>query len=136
MGKLKTCSFCHKESRLFYSTPPCCGAWRCKASYNRLKCKKGTSVPKTKKVPKIKSFSDKKIKELAIYRKLRDEYINKNPLCEVCGSPNSLTLHHKKTRAYHLCDISVFMTTCFHCHEKIHREDKWARDSGYLLNSR
>ena len=37
MAKLKTCSFCGKETKLFYSKPPCCGDWRCKKKYHEKK---------------------------------------------------------------------------------------------------
>lgn len=89
---------------------------------------------KTKKP--IANFSDKMLIELRKYRKLRDKYFEKNPYCEFkgCGSPN-IVLHHKKTREYHLCDVSVFMSCCDYHHRWIHENDKEARELGYLLQS-
>lgn len=136
MAKTKQCSICKTEvQKLWYSNPPTCPRQSCIAKRNAMKSKKGTNSPEKKKVSKIKPISDRKQKELVVYRKLRDEYMDRHPNCEICGTNRDLTLHHKKTREYHLCDVDVFMTLCFTCHNKVHDNDKWARDNGYLLNS-
>lgn len=90
-----------------------------------------------KKVARIKPISDKKQKELAVYRKLRDQYMKSHPMCEVRSdvcTGKSIDLHHKKPRAFHLLDVDVYMATCRMCHMKIERDDAWARENGYKLN--
>lgn len=137
MAKRKICSFCNKESKLFYSSPPCCGSWRCKSLYNQLKSKKGISTLPCKKVNKIKTFSDKKMKELAVYRKLRDEYLNRKPFCEI-KSPKctgiTTELHHKKPRRYFLCDISSFCASCRACNTYVEENHEWARQNGFKID--
>lgn len=90
-----------------------------------------------KKRSVIAPISEKKAKELVLYRKLRDEYMKAHPVCEVKSevcTGRSEDLHHKKPRAYYLTDVSVFMAVCRSCHEKIEREDSWAREKGFKLN--
>jgi hypothetical protein len=73
-----------------------------------------------------------KLKE---YRMLRDAYMSGNPICEVSGCGRVANdLHHRKPRAHHLCDVSIFMAVCRGCHTKIESDDIWARSKGYKLN--
>lgn len=109
------------------------------------------SVPKgTYKAKKrISPFSQKKLDDLAIYRPIRDKYLDEHRWCEVdgCGKP-STNLHHKATRTGYaddwareneiklLWDVRYFMACCGVCHPfKIHQEanDGWARKHGYLI---
>lgn len=107
-----------------------------------LKSSKGKITPKVKdnslkptKSKRIKPISDKKLEELKEYRLLRDAYMKNHEICEVKGcSRLSQDLHHKKPRAYYLCDTSIFMATCRQCHTKIESEDAWARENSYKLN--
>lgn len=87
-----------------------------------------------KKSSLIKPVSDKKKKELVLYRKLRDEYMKKNPVCEWCRAKLSSDLHHKKPRAYYLCDVSVFSALCRECHDRCEKDDAAARKAGFKLN--
>ena len=100
------------------------------------KRKSVTTGLKSTKNTKIKSVSNKKLEELKQYRILRDEYMSNHTICEVKDC-NRLAedLHHSKNRAYYLCDVSVFKAVCRLCHTRIHSEDKWARDNGYLESS-
>ena len=107
-----------------------------------LKSSKGKITPKVKESSlkpttskRIKPISDKKLEELKEYRLLRDAYMKNHDICEVKGcSRLAQDLHHKKPRAYYLCDTSIFMATCRQCHTKIESEDSWARENGYKLN--
>lgn len=137
--KLKTCGICEKEFPRLWKAKTrehpamcqsCWTAYKAPESDDHDKVK-AKAVQKKKRSP-IAPISAKKAKELVKYRKLRDEYMRANPVCEVCGSRKNLTLHHKKSRQFFLCDVSVFMVACFTCHEKIHREHKWAEENGYI----
>lgn len=135
MAKKKICSFCGKEvPKLWYSKPPCCSSGSCMKAYNESKPKKGTNIPPSKRSSLIKPISDKKKKELVLYRKLRDEYMKNNPVCEWCKSKPSQDLHHRKPRAYYLCDISVFSALCRECHNRCESDHEAARKAGFKLN--
>ncbi|HLS52705.1 MAG TPA: HNH endonuclease signature motif containing protein [Tissierellaceae bacterium] len=132
--KLKTCSNCGNDfPRLWKAKTRDHGAM-CKDCWNGYKAGE-VSIDKSKrKAPKrIKPISDKMAKKLVEYRKLRDKYLKENPNCEICGS-SGVELHHKRPRAYHLTNVDVFMSVCRKCHERIEREDKWARGNGYKID--
>lgn len=84
----------------------------------------------------IAKFSKKMLSNLKIYRKLRDKYLEENPICEFKGCcSNQVELHHKKTREYYLCDVSIFMSVCRYHHKWIDENDNESRELGYLLKS-
>lgn len=135
--KLKTCSNCNELTILWNSSPKLC-----RDCYHKLKSKGEIKTSKSLSsklgkvsVGKIKSVSDKRLLALKEYRVVRDKYLKDNPICEVDGcSSREVELHHKKPRAYHLCDVSVFMSVCRACHQRIESSDNWARSKGYKLN--
>ena len=137
--KLKTCSTCKQQTILWKAKPnECCkSCWlKIKAS-NEVSNDKPYNLSKTTKssAKRIKSVSDKMLGKLKEYRMLRDAYMSGNPICEVIGCGRVADdLHHKRSRAYHLCDVSIFMAVCRLCHNKIHESDAWARQNGYILN--
>lgn len=84
----------------------------------------------------IPQVSKKKTKELAEYRKVRDQFFKENPVCQYPGcNSREIDLHHKKSRAYHLSDVTVFMSVCRLHHNWIHENDAEARRMGFLLSS-
>lgn len=137
---MKQCSQCNKEFPALYKARTRTHGALCRICWEKIKSRStglktgstSTSTHRHVRGKAISPISDKKAKELREYRKLRDEYMIANPVCEVCGSRKNLTLHHKKSRQFFLCDVSVFMVACFTCHEKIHREHKWAEENGYI----
>lgn len=135
--KTKTCSFCGKESeRLWYSNPKCCPSYACRKAYNELKSKKGTNTSLSTKVSKIKPISDKKAKELSVYRKLRDEYMKKHPVCEYpgCHSTN-ITLHHMAGRiGLNLINIGNFKSLCMAHHRWVEEHPVEAKEMGLSIN--
>jgi hypothetical protein len=113
--------------------------WRVTNANSKLRRdKKGAGQPgKKKKAGKINQFSDKRLKELAIYRKVKGPYLEEHPVCEVddCNKP-STHIHHKKGRDGKLVhDIKYFMAVCNICHpRRIHETQvEWAKEKGYLL---
>lgn len=133
--KLKTCSGCGKDSYLWKSNPPLCKPCAMRSKARNDDSAEKVSVPqKKKKVPKrIAPVSDKQKERLVKYRIVRDKFLRDNPNCEICGN-TPVELHHKMPRAYSLCDVSVFMSVCRSCHERIERDDSWARENGYKIN--
>ena len=132
--KTKRCSFCNKETNLLYSNPKYCSDFKCRKLYNESKAKNSTNTSEKKKSPKIKPYTDKRLKELAKYRKLRDEYLKDKPFCEI-QSPvctgRTTELHHAKTRRHHLCDTSVFFASCRACNGYVESNHAWAEERGF-----
>ena len=89
--------------------------------------------PKRKKKPrKIKPFSKKRSKENKTYMEVRNDYLNKNPLCECCGAI-ATEIHHKAKRNDGLfMDSNTFMSICSVCHRKVHDNHEWAVKNGYI----
>lgn len=68
---------------------------------------------------KIKPVADKQAKRLKKYMVLRNEYLTKHPICEICQIAPAIEIHHKKGRIgdnlfQHFCAI------CRDCHNKEH----------------
>ena len=117
--KKKICIGCQRETYIF-------SRGYCKYCAS----KRSTKEPKKRKP--IRQFSKKKLDELKIYRKLRDDYLKKHPNCERCGG-KATDLHHKKPRQYHLNDVGVFCALCRDCHMLVHDNDRQSREQGFLL---
>lgn len=124
--KLKQCKTCGTPQYLF-SGGDCRDCWGKNKSQEQPKAVKVYST--------IKPVSDKKLVELAEYRKIRDKWLIENPFCEVCGTPYNLSVHHKAGRTGKLLtDIRYFMTVCLRDHEKIETSPEWAKSKGYSLD--
>lgn len=141
--KLKECSGCGKTTVIWKAKTSshgrlCRDCWASFRAHDRDDHDKvKAKAVQEKKRSYIAPISAKKAKQLVEYRRVRDEYMKKHPTCEVRSevcTGKSEDLHHKKPRAYHLTDVTVFMATCRLCHEKIEREDLWARENGFKLN--
>ena len=129
---MKTCSECKKDYPALWKAKTKAHGAMCKYCWNRYK---GIQKPLKPNKSTIKQVSDKRSKELAEYRKLRDVYMIVNPICEVRGCSRRATdLHHKVSREFALLDMDVFMAVCRACHNKFEEEDEWARKNGYKLS--
>lgn len=148
---MKQCSECKKEFKALWKAKTkhhgamCAVCWR-KYQVKQENSSGGTKIgamtmysfDKYKKRKAISPVSDKKAKELAKYRKLRDEYLAANNRCEaridgVCtGGP--VDLHHRAPRAFNLCNVDIFMSCCRPCHNHIHDNSEWSFNKGFLLS--
>ena len=128
---LKECSNCHKMVYLWKSSPKLC-----KSCWLQIKpCKQRSPVEPIVSKPKIKSVSEGRLLALKEYRVVRDKYLKENSVCEFEGcNSTDVELHHKKPRAYHLCDVSVFMSVCRRHHTWIHDHDAESREMGLLIS--
>jgi hypothetical protein len=64
------------------------------------------------------------------WKNLRKEKLEKNPVCEDCGTPFSLDVHHKQYRDLFDVRITDLETLCRICHNKEHRKldrKKWKK---------
>jgi ribosomal protein S27AE len=66
------------------------------------------------------------------YRKKRDVFLKKNPLCARCGK-KSIDLHHSKGRIGRLlCADEHWFAVCRTCHNWIGDNPNQAREEGFL----
>jgi hypothetical protein len=87
-----------------------------------------------KKQAPIKARTPARAKEERQYHKLRLIHLNKNPECEICGSP-ATQIHHKAGRIGDLLtDTKYFLGCCFTCHEWIEHHPEKAKEFGYSIN--
>ena len=81
----------------------------------------------------MRKISKKRAIQNKEYLKLRGEFLEDNPYCEVCGKP-AHEIHHKRGRfADRLTDVNYFMSVCRMCHTDIHLNPQQSRDKGYIL---
>lgn len=119
----KNCKTCGKEFKLFRTTDKYCST----------ECVE--SKPQKKSVAPIKPVSDKMTKELAKYRRLRSQYLEATPTCEVRGCNRIATdIHHRRGRLQYLCDIDYFLAVCRPCHLKIENFPQWSKEQGYSVD--
>ena len=119
----KKCKTCGKEFKLFRTTDKYCSP----------ECVE--SKPQKKSVAPIKPVSDKMAKELAKYRRLRSQYLEATPTCEVRGCNRTATdIHHRRSRGIYLCVVEYFLAVCRPCHLKIESEVIWAKEQGYSVD--
>ena len=90
------------------------------------------SGPLKRKTP-LRRVSKRRSKEMKEYGILRKEFLERLPICEVCMKAKSTDIHHKAGRGKYYLDTESWLSTCRSCHDKIHREPKWAREKGFLI---
>lgn len=82
---------------------------------------------------RIRRVSIKRAKELAVYSKLKKEFIANHPMCHVCHERKATDVHHSKGRIGKLLNATIcWCSVCRSCHMKIHNNPKWARGIGLL----
>ena len=134
--KKKICNECEKEAYIFSKgrCKPCASKEyaRTTEANKRAKIESSEEVGNYKPKP-IAKFSKKKLKELAIYRPLRDKYMKEYPFCEYKGCMRKgEDLHHKKPRNLNLCNVDIFMSVCRLHHNWIHENHAKSVELGYL----
>lgn len=90
---------------------------------------------KVKVVKPIKKVSQKRATENQQYLKLRKDYLEAYPVCEVveCHRKSS-QIHHMQGRENDLlCDVNNFLAVCDVCHQRITVDSKWAIEQGYSI---
>jgi hypothetical protein len=81
----------------------------------------------------MRRVSKKQQRSYHLYSKLRREYLNEHPKCELCSLNEANQIHHKKGRGRHLCSVEYFLSVCLDCHSWIHAHPAKARDAGLIL---
>lgn len=72
--------------------------------------------------------------EQRIYLKLRVEFLEQKPRCEICGKRASCDVHHKKGRyAGNYLAVDTWMALCRLCHQTLHHNPKAAREMGFII---
>jgi hypothetical protein len=78
--------------------------------------------------------SKKRAKQNRLYTRIRKDYLEKKPMCEVCNSRLAEQIHHKRGRfGDRLTDAGYFLGVCFICHDKIHKNPAWAYSEAHMI---
>jgi hypothetical protein len=122
------CQFCGGVPVENQDTGECasCGASRRKAE---------RQASKVKVVAPVKKVSAKRASQTKEYLKLRREYMETHPCCEVveCHA-RSKELHHMGGRENELLlNTDLFLAVCVEHHHKITTDSKWALENGYSV---
>lgn len=90
---------------------------------------------KPKIVKPVKKVTEKRAKQNQEYAKLRKEYLEVYPVCEVVECHNkSKEIHHMAGRdGDKLTDPDNFLAVCPSCHHKITVDSAWALENGYSI---
>ena len=90
--------------------------------------------PSVRKRKAIKPVSDKRKVQNAEYSKLRLDFLEQHPLCQVCLSEEANQIHHTFHReGKRLNDQNYWLAVGPDCHRQIHDQPSWAKEKGYLL---
>lgn len=84
-------------------------------------------------VAPAKKITAKRAAQTVEYTKLRREYLEAYPACEVEDCNNKAKeVHHKKGRENNLLtNTDYFMAVCPGCHHRITTDSAWAIEKGY-----
>ena len=78
-------------------------------------------------------MSKKRAKEVKEYMKLRQDFLEEFPFCEVCNKKQSTDVHHKDKRGKNFLEKDTWLSVCRACHQIIHANPSWARENDYLI---
>lgn len=117
---------------------PSCGTTKVErngycASCNHEQRKAERNASKVKVVVPIKKVSATRAKENQVYARLRKEYLEAYPCCEVpeCHRKSSEIHHQKGRNGDLLMNTDYFMAVCHEHHHMITVDSKWAIEQGY-----
>ncbi len=141
--KLKTCKGpCGKEVYLF-SSGLCKQCWQAQnpTKINLKPSRINRTTPEQKSRPKSTKKSISRQSQTAIarthkYQKIRDKFLQENPICQFpgCGS-REVECHHMRGKIGDLYfDDKYFFSTCRFHHEYIHSHVLEAYKNGWLLS--
>jgi hypothetical protein len=133
-SKLKMCDGCQKPSMIWKNHEGfkyCKYCWSCQKAIDTDSSQKPTDY----KIPLVSSKRKKKDVE---YLKLRERFLNENPVCQVSvtGCMNGASdVHHKyagsNRDAFYLIQ-STWLAVCRSCHNFVHLNPKLSREMGWL----
>ena len=125
------CKICKKIFTPLRALQNTC-SYTCWLSYSKPK-----QVNPVKK-KKIANFSPKLIANLAKYRKLRNEYLEKFSRCQIGTAEctrKAVSLHHQKGRIGELLtDTRYFLSACIACHNWAETHPEEAKRRGVSLD--
>jgi len=101
------------------------------ASCNHARRKADRAKPAV--VKPVKKVTEKRNIQNQHYARLRVEYLEAYPACEVVDCHNkSSQIHHMQGReGEKLTDTDKFLAVCPSCHERITNDTQWAITNGY-----
>lgn len=126
----KNCKACGEEFKLRTTLDKFCSPL-CQKQYN--------SASGVVKAPKKRNYiapvSEKRLSELAEYRKLKKEFMSRpeNKICPISGLP-ATEIHHTNGREnQRLNDTKFFLAVSRDGHNYIHSHPAEAREKGWLI---
>lgn len=110
-----------------------CG--REKTQRRKMPSRSHTNAPGSTKPRKpIRQVSEKRKSLNAQYSKLRAEFLEKFPQCQVEGCKEAACdVHHRGRRGKNLCRVDLFMAVCRQHHDTIEVNGLWAKSMGYTI---
>jgi len=135
IAKKKICFFCSTEQFIWKNVEGKKACKSCWAKHPKSKSKAAGQVSARPRQP-IKQFSDKKTKENALYKILRDAYLKKHPQCEaaivgICSRQPSNQVHHRRGRNKYLLDETTFLAVEDNCHHWIETHPEQSYEMGF-----
>jgi hypothetical protein len=85
------------------------------------------------KPKRIRPVSTRRAATLKLYAAARDQHLKVHPVCQKCGWPAGVCIHHQRGRVGKLLyDGRYFKSLCKLCHLWAHQFPKQAQEMGYL----
>lgn len=115
---------------------PTCGSTKVERNGSCASCnfeQRKSERTKVKVIKPVKKVTEKRSKQNQEYARLRDQYLEAYPACEVVEcSRKSTEIHHMQTRTNeNLTNVDMFLAVCRLCHERITVDSAWAIENGY-----
>ncbi len=133
-AKKKLCNACGELKYIWKNSE---GNRYCKYCWQKKSSSEKPFKPTNRKPIALRS--KKRASQDRVYSKLRKDYLQNNPTCQinvlnVCTT-QSTDIHHSYAGAnrskYYLITPTWF-SCCRACHDHVHANPQWARDKGYL----
>ncbi len=124
----RRCVVCKKQFAFKHSSLEKTCSWQCE----HFRIDEKEKDKERKKTKKIAPVSDKRLRQLAEYRKLRNDFL-KGKICPVTGSKSTEVHHMNGREGERLNDISFFLGVSRAGHEWIHANPSEARRKGWLV---
>src|SRR5208282_6027687 len=85
---------------------------------------------------RLKPISDKRKKELAVYRRAKEDFLSARVCCHSCDRPKKLDIHHAAGRiGLRLLDERYWIPLCRKCHDEVRRDPAWAVREGFIVRN-
>ena len=81
----------------------------------------------------MKRVSTKRAAQLREYKRIRIEFLEANPDCQICGGVATEIHHTNKRNGERLIDTKYFMALDRKCHNMVHHYPEESKKRGWLI---